>query len=343
MQGTFRGLKKCGSFLTNDGEPFRALLASGFSSDAGQRAMKGIDLAERYYHEFGAPLIRTGFSRFEDRIAAGLVGDGSDCYGYDNEVSRDHDWGPGFCLWLSQEDYDIIGRDLQLQYNKLPPEFLGFARKTSAWGAERVGVFEIGSFYRRFIGRTHAPRSAEKWLVLPEEYLSACTNGKVFHDPLGKFTRIREELLEFYPEDVRLLKIAARCVSAAQAGQYNYLRCIRHGEHFAAQYAETKFSADILSLAFLLNRTFAPYFKWRHRAARSLPVLGDILYQDIARLVASRDHKKKADIIEGISAHVIHELRSQGISDASSDFLLDHGPSVRKKIRDKSLIRHTTR
>ena len=74
--------------------------------------MKGLDLAEAYYREFGEPMIARKFPDFVDRIATGLVGPGSECFGFDDTLSRDHDWGPAFCMWLSNDDFDAIGRPL---------------------------------------------------------------------------------------------------------------------------------------------------------------------------------------------------------------------------------------
>ena len=63
--------------------------------------MKGLDIAYRYYKEYGEEMIRSLFSEHEDRIAVGLVGEGSECLGFDDELSHDHDFEPGFCLWIT--------------------------------------------------------------------------------------------------------------------------------------------------------------------------------------------------------------------------------------------------
>ena len=299
--------------------------------------MKGLDLSERYYEECGAGMIEERFPQYRDRIAVGLVGDGSECYGFDDEISQDHDWGPSFCLWLNKKDYDEIGHALQIEYEKLPKVFDGFERMTSQWGGGRVGVCEIGEFYRQFTGLVHAPKSLDQWLRLPENYLSACTNGRIFRDPLGEFSRIREDLLAFYPEDVRLVKIAARCMSSAQSGQYNYVRSIRRKEYFAARYAETKFCADAMSLVFLLNRRYTPFYKWIHRGIRELPILGESMHQKIGEMVGTQDYKRRNDIIEEISAAIIEEFKKENLSDSTSDFLLDHGPIIHDKIEDGAL------
>ncbi|OPX37817.1 MAG: hypothetical protein B1H11_05380 [Desulfobacteraceae bacterium 4484_190.1] len=299
--------------------------------------MKGLYLCEKFYNEYGAGMIKEKFPQYQERIAAGLVGDGSECYGFDDEISKDHDWGPGFCMWLNIEDYKAIGSALQVEYDSLPKVFDGYERMTSQWGEGRTGVFEVGAFYSKFIGIPHVPESIERWLYLPENYLSVCTNGKIFVDPLGQFSQIRKELLDFYPEDVRLVKIAARCMSSAQSGQYNYLRSIRHKEYYAAQYAEVKFCNDIMSLVFLLNRCYAPFYKWRHRAVKDLPVLGEFIWKKIDEMVKTHDLKRKNSIIEEISAEVIDEFQKEGLSDSDSDFLLDHGPVIHGKIKNENL------
>jgi hypothetical protein len=299
--------------------------------------MKGLQLAESYFNEYGMPIIRDKFPDYQERIAAGLIGDGSECLAFDDDISRDHDWGPGFCFWLAEKDYDEIGQAMQLEYDEMPGKYKEFERKTSDWGKGRVGVFEIGAFYKGFIGRPDAPKTLSDWLLIPDTYLSACTSGKVFYDPLGKFTGIQEDLLRFYPEDVRLVRIAAKCMSAAQSGQYNLSRCIRRGEFFAAQYAETKYCADIMSLVYLLNRKYTPYYKWIHRGISGLPILGDYVFKKIEGILGSNDHTEKQQLIEEISKAVIKELRTQDLSDLTSDFLLDHGPVIHDKITDEGL------
>ena len=54
--------------------------------------IKGLELAERFYLEYGAPMIKEKFPSLEGIIAAGLVGSCSECFGYDDGISRDHDF-----------------------------------------------------------------------------------------------------------------------------------------------------------------------------------------------------------------------------------------------------------
>ena len=180
--------------------------------------MQGLSLCKSYFFAVGLPMLKGRFGPVAGRIAAGLVGDGSECYGFDDEISRDHDWGPGFCLWLSRPDYEDFGAGLSAAYEALPKTFAGFGpRVTSNWGEGRVGVFCIEDFYSGFIGLPRAPETLDEWLAIPENCLAAATNGEVFLDPLGGFSEIREKLLKFYPEDVRRKKIAARLMTAAPA------------------------------------------------------------------------------------------------------------------------------
>jgi len=307
--------------------------------------MKGLELAEKYFFAVGAPMIRKHFPDYERRIAAGLVGMGSECFGFDDELSRDHDWGPTFCLWLTKGDYEAIGKGLQAEFDSLPKTFAGFGpREESAWGRGRSGVFEIGQFYKQFIGFDHPPQSLKEWRIIPEANLATATNGRVFIDHLGEFTAFRKRLTEFYPEDIRLKKIASRCMTIAQAGQYNYLRCARRQEYVAAHWNEAKFVSDLISLVFLLNRQYRPFPKWMHRAMQNLTILGKAFYGLLLQLVTINEgttgqtiYERKGRLMEEMCQLVIQELRREGLSDSPSDFLLDHGPVVQKRIQDPQI------
>jgi hypothetical protein len=298
--------------------------------------MKGLDLSELYYHTFGVKMIDTQFPAYRERIAVGLVGLGSECFGFDDDISTDHDWGPGFCLWLEENDFKAIGSELQKAYDTLP-DFMGIRRQKSQWGDSRIGVLEIGAFYAFFIGRPNEPEGLGQWFRIPEASLAACTNGRIFSDPIGIFSIIRKKLLNHYPEDVRLKKIAARCVTAAQSGQYNYARSLRRNADYSAFQSLSKFCEDALSLVFLLNKRYMPFYKWAFTAASSLPILGSYVSHAINNIIQEKDSQKRVTLIEMISMKLIEELIKQNLSDSKSDFLVDHGHRVHEMIQDENL------
>jgi hypothetical protein len=302
--------------------------------------MKGLALSRLFYEQIGAPALEARFPGYQDQLAVGLVGEGSECYGFDDEISRDHDWGPGFCLWLTDEVADDIGAEMQAVYNALDPAPLGYGRRnTTAEGAGRVGVLRIGEFYANYTGLNGIPQTLREWRRIPEHFLSVATNGQVFHDGPGRFSAIRANLLGFYPEDLRIKKIAARAAIMAQAGQYNYSRCVKRGEYVAAALALAEFSRATCSMIHLLNKRYTPYYKWMHRNLRELPKLSECygLLTEL-HIAGVGLYGRNVERIERICAAIVRELRQQRLTDEDDDFLLAHGSGILSRISDDALL-----
>lgn len=298
--------------------------------------MKGLELCRLYYSEVGARALKAAYPDVMSRAAVGLSGQGSDCLGFDDEFSRDHDFGPGFIVWLSDEDYEKYGADLQRAYDALPGEFRGFERKPTHTGAQRVGVMRTTDFYRYYIGCT-VPETLMQWVRIQEHFLATCTSGEVFEDGLGEFTAIRNALLPCYPEDVRLKKLAARAATMAQSGQYNYYRMLRRGDVFGARLALGEFLNAALSMMYLLNFRYEPFYKWQFAGAEGLVAMADALpyLKDIASSSTRRDDAVIANDIEAVCATAIKDLRLQGLTDAEGEYMEPHAYSIMAHIGDE--------
>lgn len=105
--------------------------------------MNGLELSKLYFQDVIRPMLLEQFPNDFERIAAGLVGEGSECFGYDDEISRDHDWGAKVCLWLDSAEYQENGEILQRKLMHLPNTYQGYP---VCWIPNRNGVLEISGF-----------------------------------------------------------------------------------------------------------------------------------------------------------------------------------------------------
>ena len=301
--------------------------------------MRGLELARAYYEQFGRPMLEAQFPELLPHIAVGLFGSGSECFGYDDERSRDHDFEPGFMLLLPGED--AVDRRsaflLERAYAQLPREFMGLRRGlVQPVGGPRRGVLRAAEFFADKVGAPDGVLTVGQWLTVPEYALAEAVNGEVFFDGSGEVTAIRRRLAA-WPEDIRRKKLAGNLLLMAQAGQYNYPRCLAHGEKGAAQLAVGEFARRCMGAVFLLNGVYQPYYKWAFRAMRELPRLS--LLAELMEYLLTTDNDgdmaaEKARVIEGVAADVIAELRRQGLTQADCDDLEKHAYSVNDSIAD---------
>ena len=257
------------------------------------------------------------------------------------ELSRDHDFEPGFCLWLPEEELVDRRQEFLLEraYAKLPREFMGIERaRLQPVGGARHGVFRTAEYFERLVGSPNGAPDRNAWLTLPEQALAEATNGAIFFDEFGEVTRIREQLATF-PEDVRCKRLAGQLLLMAQAGPYNYTRCLARGETGAAQLAAIAFAEAAAAAAFLLARRYRPYYKWRFRALRELPRLSE-LAEPLEALISTGcrgpEGEEKAARIEEIGRAVAAEVEAQGLAGAERD-LERLAYAVNARVRDPEL------
>lgn len=280
-----------------------------------EKYLSGLELSRRYYEAYGKPMIAMQFPDYADRVAAGLVGHGSECLGFDDEWSRDHDFGPGFCLWLAEEDYAKIGEQMQRAYEALPKQFMGYpARNISRHGDGRVGVFCISEFYREFT-------ESGVWSEMKDEQLAMAVNGEVFSDPLGEFSAIRKKLQTGMPFEIWKRRIANAVALTAQSGQYNYVRSRKRNDMVAAGFALQEFVREGMRTVYLLNRAYMPYYKWAWRGLEKLERLSELkpLFEQVLL-----EEKQRELLIEEICAALLEELKRQNLTYGQESFLEIH-------------------
>lgn len=328
-----------------------------------------MERCEAFYNKYGAAMINQYFPEYEKRIAVGLVGEGSDCFGYDDDISMDHDYGVGFCMWLTDEDYAKIGADLQAKYENLvaakADEFVTIHPGASFESEnkqmdKRRGAMKIMDFYEQLLGiklirenisagktddkksddvfvKKMALMSEQSLLITRDEDLATVTNGLVFKDELGVFTEIRDRLKAYYPYKIWLMKLAQTLHGFSQYAQVNYARMMARKDYVSANICVAKGMESAMQIAYMLNRKYAPYYKWLQKGLEKLDALKEIddLVQQIAETklqksawkdvtynpYAVNNDDKIIGLFEEIARYILDALNRMGLVDGTDTFL----------------------
>ena len=315
--------------------------------------ISNIDRCKDFYEKYGKVMIHEKFPVHEERIAVGLVGEGSDCFGFDDGISTDHDYGIGFCMWLLQGDYEKIGEELQREYEELIKKHCK-EDSVNLFLSNRRGVFAVNEFYNHILGtdmdyeKMIEQGMAEKMSIpydsIAEMQFATATNGEIFTDRNGCFTAIRKQLLKYYPDTVWRRKLAQSLHDFSQYGQSNYARMMARKDFVTAQICLGKTMEAAMDMIYLLRKTYAPYYKWKRKGLEKIAsgtekdsfvkeILGAL--NELAILPSQADawegttydaavvNSKDACVvmIERVAAAIVKELSVQNLIRGKDNFL----------------------
>ncbi len=293
---------------------------------------KGLELCREYYETYGEPMIEKEFAAYREKIAVGLVGEGSDCFGLDDGFSEDHDWGPRFIMWVSQDVYEEIGEKLETAYQELLKEFQGYVYKESRQGAGRQGVFVIEAFFEGLLGVKMPENTGEsmqdnrfgalQWQDIPMERLAAATNGQVWTDVSGAFTKVWTALRKNYPKRLLFLKIAESAARFSQMGQYNYSRMLKRGDTVSAQMMLWNAVKEALLLLYYAEGRYPLHEKWLLQGLKDVEAYAEIL-EDIECLSVCPTQEVPSRL-EGIAKRLALVLYKKDFISDVDPFLENH-------------------
>lgn len=288
---------------------------------------KGIEISEDFYFNQVKPFILKNYPDLVRYSAFGLVGEGSECYGFDDEISKDHDFIKR-CSWFLPRD--IIS---QLPITEI------------SLGDGLVKIIAVEDFYKYYTLYEKGPLTLKEFRKVPQDLLSVATNGKIFEDNYGKFSYIRQRLLAYYPKDLVLKKLAYLCNKIAQSGQYNYQRCLKRNNLMGAQIALSEFLQYYCEFIHLINKKYMPFYKWQYRSLKSLHLLGEYTCSKMDALLSYSDISEslqKIDIIEEMCEKLVGYLNKANLSNLNANFLKYHSSEIVKKINDEELKNEDT-
>jgi len=288
--------------------------------------MTGLELSKQYYEEFGKKMISESFPEYEKSIAVGLIGEGSECFGFDDGLSTDHDFGPEFCMWVNDETYEKIGEELIKAYSVLPNEFMGYKRNNTLMGQGRRGLFKVSDFYKKYLG-TDKFEDID-FTSVPDYSLAVITNGEIFRDKEGLLSGLRNQLIKKgYPERIRMLKIAEAAASFSQCAQYNYLRMLDREDEVTAQIMLLDGMKHVMKLYHYICNAFPPHDKWLYKSTGRL-VNGNEITDSIdmitSQFLVRNDKRELTYAIEELGEKLANIMYAEGIISDTDAYLDNH-------------------
>jgi hypothetical protein len=276
-------------------------------------ALPGGELAREFHADVVGPLLTQAMPGL--RYAAGRLGSGSDVLGFDDAMSRDHDWGCRLTLLVDQADRGAIPQVSLLLERELPKSYRGFpVRFPVTWDrsfTHKVEIATVRGFAASRLGIDPTTElSVADWLILTGQSVLEVTAGPVFADRTAELAQVRARL-NWYPPDTERYVLAAGWQRLSQEMPM-IGRTAEHGDELGSIMLSARLAGDLISLAFTLSRQWQPYPKWRGTAFRALPVAAD-LASLLTAATAARNWRHRESALADACEILLTAQRTRGL------------------------------
>ncbi len=275
----------------------------------GSGVTSGAEVARAFYADAVRPIIHEHLAGVG--YLAGRLGSGSDVIGYDDAVSVDHDFGCRLTLLVDDEAGQLITKVDAVLEDQLPESFEGRpVRFATTWDERvrhKVDLRTVHDFASSRLGfDVRGPLAPEAWLCLTGQSVLEVVGGPVFHDTTTSYARV-VAALTWYPDDVWLYALAAGWQRLSQELPL-VGRAGHRGDDLGSRVIAMRLTRDLIHLAFLLERRWAPYPKWLGTALSELSV-GSPLGARLADVASSSDWRHR-QVALGAGIEVLAEHQS---------------------------------
>ncbi len=233
-----------------------------------------IDISREFFEEIVKPILEENFPKETGQTAFGVFGYGSEVLRLDDEYSSDHHWGLRINALMPNHLFESKNEEiLQVVAANMPDSFQGHSLREGLMGVKGLAITGLEGYLNQTIGIEHPPQTYEEWLSVPEEDIMHIIAGEIWHDPSGRFSAIRQAFNNYYPEPVRLRRIAHWCRYFSGMGSYALKRAILRDNEY---YATITFSRALrwgVQIAYMLEKQYYVYDKWTMAFFNRLPRL----------------------------------------------------------------------
>jgi len=221
--------------------------------------MNGIKLSESFFNEIVYPYLNNNYIFLLKYISVALLGEGSEVLGYDDNISKDHNYSARLILFIEDSKYTKFGNELEQNIIKNCPDSFMDIEILKKGYCKSISVVPLKSFFLDYLNIKNNSIKKTDWIKLDEQKLVEITAGKIFFDSGNQLKKIRE-FYSFYPDEIKWFLVYQGFQRLSESD--GIIRAVKRKDHISSNLYIGSFIYFAIKIFHTINDEYCPYTKW---------------------------------------------------------------------------------